>query len=141
MIEMYGAKRTISFWKKFNPLWWIGNEDDGWYGDDKWRNGRKKTLLLALIWFFRNPFHNFTFYVIGVSDKPRSFRYTKEWGKSDGFSFFHVTADAGALKGVPLPMVAYVGKKRGWYVGWRPYGSFGISLNFAGSYIANRNKT
>lgn len=28
-------------------------------------------------------------------------------------------------------MVAYVGKRRGWYIGWRPYGSFGISLNFA----------
>lgn len=139
MIEIYGAKRTVSFWKKLNPIWWFGNEDDGWFGDDKWRNGRNKTLLLALIWFFRNPLHNFTFYVIGVADKPRTFEYEKVWGKSDGFNLTFVKPLAGLFKGLRLPMLSYVGKKRGWYVGWRPYGSFGISLNFAGSYIAKRN--
>ena len=139
--QVFPAKRFIPWYKKINPLWWFGNEDDGWYGDDKWRAGRSKTPWLAIQWFFRNPMHNFTFYVIGVADKPRSFHYTKEWGKSDGLSFFTVKAEDGLLKDVSLPMVAYVGRKRGWYVGWRPYGSFGISLNFAGSYIANRNKT
>ena len=94
---------------------------------------------LALVWFFRNPFHNFTFYVIGVADKPRTFEYDKVWGKSDGFNLTFVEPLAGLFKGLRLPMLSYVGKKRGWYVGWRPYGSFGISLNFAGSYIAKRN--
>ena len=45
--EYFQAKRKVSFWKKINPLWWFGNEDDGWYGDDRWRAGREKTLLLA----------------------------------------------------------------------------------------------
>ena len=137
IIQVFPARRKIKFWKKLSPFWWFGNEDDGWHGDDKWRAGREKTLLLALIWFFRNPMHNFTFYVIGISDYPRTFYSNKLWGKADGFSFHYTPTP---VLNIPLPMVAYVGKKIGWYIGWRPYGSFGISLNFAGSYIAARNK-
>ena len=130
-MQEFKAKRYVSFWKKLNPFWWFGNEDDGWYGDDKWRAGRNKTLLLTIEWFFRNPLHNLTFYVIGVADKDRRFYSTKPWGGQDGFSFHSVVAKEGFLKGVYLPMVAYVGDNSGWYIGWRPYGSFGISLNFA----------
>lgn len=132
--EEFKAKRSVSIWKKINPLWWFGNEDDGWYGDDKWRAGRNKTLALAVEWFFRNFMHNLTFYVLGIADHDRTFYSTKVWGERNpdgsgtGFSFHSVIAKNGFL---PLPMVAYVGEKRGWYIGWRPYGSFGISLNFA----------
>lgn len=132
--EEFKAKRSVSFWKKINPLWWFGNEDDGWFGDDRWRNGRKPSLALAITWFFRNPLHNLTFYVLGIADHDRTFYSTKPWGRrtpdggATGFSFHVVIAKNGFL---PLPMIAYVGEKHGWYIGWRPYGSFGISLNFA----------
>ena len=131
--EYFQAKRKVSFWKKINPLWWFGNEDDGWYGDDRWRAGREKTFSLALKWFFRNPFHNFTFYVIGIADHNRTFYSSSDWGRpadgsASGFSFHAVRAENSI---VFFPMIAYVGKKKGWYIGWRPYGSFGISLNFA----------
>src|ERR1700742_4347208 len=55
----------IYFYNKLNPIWWFKNSDDltppDWYKpDDKHRN---------LKWSFRNPMHNFNFYVIGVADK------------------------------------------------------------------------
>lgn len=114
---------------RLDPFWALfGNADDGLFGDDRWRAGRPKTLRLALEWWARNPFHNFCFYVVGVTEHDHVFLSTKPWGEQPGWSFHAVLTPT--LR-IPLPMVAYVGKRRGWYIGWRPYGSFGISLNFA----------
>src|SRR5579863_8074681 len=55
----------IHFYDKLNPVWWLKNQDDpkppDWY---KPNDKRRK-----LKWSFRNPMHNFDFYVIGVADK------------------------------------------------------------------------
>ena len=55
----------IHFYDKLNPVWWVKNSDEPvppeWYKpDDRHR---------VMKWHFRNPFHNFGNYVIGVADK------------------------------------------------------------------------
>lgn len=122
-------KLQRSWLARLNPIWALfGNADDTIYGDKKWRAGRQPSLRLAIEWWFRNPFHNLCFYVIGITEYEHAFYSTKPWGEQRGFSFHAVITPT--LK-IPLPMVAFVGEKRGWYIGWRPYGSFGLSLNFA----------
>lgn len=126
MLEFHKAKRPpVTFKGVFWAL--FGNEDDGYYGDDTWRAGRPKTLVLGVKWWLRNPAHNWCFYVIGFADYDHYFEGEKDWGVDPGFSF-HWCYREGKTK---FPLLSYVGKKRGWYIGWRPYGSFGISLNFA----------
>ena len=42
-------------WKKWNPIWWAGNDDDA-----------PPQGYSSFGWFLRNPFHNFMFYVLGL---------------------------------------------------------------------------
>lgn len=62
LIEKFVPRREMQLpWllRWFNFTWaLIGNDDDGLFGDDRWRAGREKTLWLAIVWWFRNPFHN-----------------------------------------------------------------------------------
>ena len=55
----------IPFYDKLNPVWWLENADDpippAWYRPGDPHRGLK--------WSFRNPFHNFDHYVIGIADK------------------------------------------------------------------------
>ena len=126
--EDFPPRRHIStpWLLRWFRVWWalFGNEDDGYYGDDRWRAGREKTLWLAVLWWFRNPFHNLFFYVIGVADRHRTFYSSREWG-SPGWTFH-------ALRWGWLwfPFVSYRGRIK-FYIGWRPYGAFGTKLNFA----------
>ena len=51
---------------KVNPKWWIENSDEPlpwWWKYGEPTDERKRT------WLMRNPFHNFTSYVIGVADR------------------------------------------------------------------------
>lgn len=87
-------------------------------GSDQWPR------LRALCWWVRNPFHNLFFYVIGIADRPREFYSTREWG-SPGWTFHAVR-----WGWLWLPFVSF----KGWcnfYIGWRPYGAFGLKFNFA----------
>lgn len=130
LVEHFPPRRKISrnWLQRLNPIWAIfGNEDDGPYGDDKWRAGRAKTWKLAVIWWFRNPFHNLFFYVIGIADHPRTFYSTKLWGEQPGWSFHYTPTPT--LR-IPLPFVSHKGKVN-FYAGWRPYGAFGFKLNRA----------
>ncbi len=74
-------------------------------------------------WWARNPFHNFCFYTIGISDHHRTFYGTAGWRAVEGWTF-HFTPTP-TLK-FPLPLISYKGKFD-FYIGWRPYGSFGIA--------------
>lgn len=128
LVEKLPARRKINrnFIQRFYPFWALfGNEDDGYYGDDRWRNGRDKTLKLAILWWFRNPFHNLFFYTIGIADHPRTVYSTAEWG-TEGKLTLHFTPTP-TLK-FPLPFISYKGKIS-FYIGWRPYGAFGFKLN------------
>lgn len=128
--EDFPPRRYISTpWllRWLRPLWAIfGNDDDGLYGDDRWRAGRAKTLKLAVLWWFRNPFHNLFFYVIGVADRHRTFYSTREWG-SPGWTLHVLRCDW-----LWLPFISYRGRIK-FYIGWRPYGAFGTKLNFSKS--------
>lgn len=136
----------------FNITWaLIGNDDDGLFGDDRWvcpmlpgvigltpfvlfgrvylrpvfgmlPQSRNWLLWRAICWWFRNPFHNLFFYVLGVADRNRVFYSSREWG-SGGWTFHALN-----WWWLWLPLVSYRGRIN-FYAGWRPYGAFGFKLN------------
>src|SRR5690349_10699067 len=58
----------FSTWRKMNPIWWFGNADDPVPPE----NYRKGKCCRQFTWRVRNPCHNFTFYVMGIEDKPHT---------------------------------------------------------------------
>ncbi len=108
---------------KLNPIWWFGNIDEpvppDWYRpDDKHRTTK---------WRWRNSFHNFTNYVIGVADKPfaRSGRYPERNSDPHGGWSFAVAR----RKLLLLPFFSYQRGRFTAYFGWRERGNFGMKLN------------
>ena len=119
------GRPKIHWYDKLNPIWWVKNADDpvppDWYKpDDKHRVTK---------WHFRNPFHNFTSYVIGISDKEslRSGRYPELVSNPNGGWNFAVSRRRLLL----LPFIDYRRGKFEFYFGWRKGGNFGIKLNFS----------
>jgi hypothetical protein len=114
----------IHFYDKLNPVWWLANNDDpippAWYlPEDKCRETK---------WRFRNPLHNFNFYVIGLADKTfhRSGRHPGRNSNPNGGWDFAVARKHIIL----LPFVSYERKRCSFYLGWRERGNFGAKLNF-----------
>ena len=111
---------------KWNPVWWYKNSDDPEPPQDYKPHDKRRRLK----WQLRNPFHNFTFYVIGVADKKamRSGRYPKETFRSRGGWNVAVTKH----KLLRLPFISYCHGDKGFhfYCGWRPRGNFGFKCNF-----------
>jgi hypothetical protein len=113
----------IQFYNKLNPIWWLKNSDDpkppAWYRpEDKHRRMK---------WSFRNPLHNFHFYVIGVADKKfhRSGRFPdKNSDPRGGWDF-----EAARYKFIWLPFISYHKPTFDFYFGWRNRGNFGIKIN------------
>ena len=121
----------IDFYNKLNPVWWMENADDpvppAWY--------RPTDRHRAAKWRFRNPFHNFDFYVIGVADRQfvRSGRYPERNSNPLGGWDFELARRKLAL----LPFVSY---ERHWctfYFGWREHGAFGLELRFHRKVVAS----
>jgi hypothetical protein len=54
-------------WKKFNPVWWLLNDDEPDPPD--WQLPGKPYVIRQLSWYARNPFQNFGKYVFGVYDR------------------------------------------------------------------------
>ena len=113
----------IHFYDKLNPVWWFKNRDDpkppDWYKpNDKHRN---------LKWSFRNPMHNFDFYVIGVADKKfaRCGRFPEKTSDPRGGWDIEATR----YKFIWLPFMSYHRPKFDFYLGWRDRGNFGIKFN------------
>lgn len=109
---------------KLNPKWWMENSDEPlpwWWKYGEPTDERKRT------WLTRNPFHNFTSYVIGVSD-----RHTHRIGINahsiwnDKGPINLTVTRAGPL--IYLPMISGRGRWLEGYVGWRTSGSFGVAL-------------
>jgi hypothetical protein len=109
---------------KWNPVWWFGNVDDPeppeWY--------RPGARFRRALWQLRNPLHNFTFYVIGIADRPftRSGRFAN-----------HIFAPAGGWnwaiarhRCLRLPFVSFNGERWRFHLGWRERGNFGAKINF-----------
>jgi hypothetical protein len=109
--------------QKLNPVWWFKNIDDpqppAWYRpDDK---------LRVTKWYFRNPMHNFTRYVIGVGDKKfdRIGHYPERIANPNGgwnFAWVH-------RKLLWLPGVSFHGPRTDFYLGWQKSGNFGTKFN------------
>lgn len=120
----------IWFYDKLNPVWWFGNLNtpvppDSYLPGDPHRNTK---------WYFRNPLHNFTFYVVGVADKPfyRSGYYPeRNFNPGGGWSF--------AVNRRHILLLPYVSYQRQWctfYLGWRERGNFGVKLNIPGKRVS-----
>jgi hypothetical protein len=109
--------------QKWNPVWWLGNADTTEPPDD-YRPGQKNRRTL---WYWRNPLHNFTFYVIGVADRDFA-RYGKEpdgvFAREGGWNWAVIR-----LGWIRLPFVSYKGKHVRFYMLWRESGNFGLKLN------------
>lgn len=119
--EVIEAKPT-SFWKY---LAWalFGNATDGLIGDKVFNPEQKDTIWIRVKWWFRNPCHNLTWFVIGFADRPSvRFDFSKEevdgWNKS-----FSLIDDK------LYPFILYKGRKFTFYIGWRGRGNFGIKFN------------
>ena len=115
----------IHAWQKFDLVWWLENSDEpvppAWYlPADRHR---------VMKWHFRNPFHNFSFYVIGVADKPttRSGRYPDHVSNPHGGWNFAVTR----RRMIFLPYISYQHSPLAFYLGWRKRGDFGLKINFS----------
>lgn len=112
------------FGQKLNPVWWLGNFDDP-IPPDWYRPGKR---FRKAWWHLRNPFHNFTFYVIGIADKD----FTRS-GTHPG-RVFH--PEGGWTRAVSryrwrrYPFVSYIRNDFKCYAGWRERGNFGLKLTF-----------
>lgn len=123
----------IHFYNKLDPVWWMQNSDDpappkDYKPDDKHRD---------LKWRFRNPFHNLTFYVLGIADKKftRSGRYPEKISNPLGgwnFAIAHRTWRV-------LPFVSYRRGRFEFYLGWRERGNFGAKINVSGKRPENQS--
>ena len=109
---------------KWSPKFWFGNLNDpvpppNYRPDDKHRVRK---------WYFRNPTHNFDFYVIGLADKTfrRSGRCPAEVFNPRGGWNWAVCK----YKFVRLPFISYQKKSFKFYLGWRERGNFGIKFAF-----------
>lgn len=110
--------------QKWNPLWSLKNADDPdppeWY-----RPGKANRRVL---WQTRNPMHNFTHYVIGVTDKDttRTGKHPSEvFAPGGGWNWAYTKH-----RWLRLPFISYAGKRSRFYLGWRESGNFGGKLNF-----------
>lgn len=117
--NQYGPFSTC---QKLDPHFWIGNNDDpeppDWYLPDDPKRLRK--------WYVRNPFHNFTFYVLGIADLDftRVGNHPAEVFNPDGGWNWAVSR----AKLMPLPFISYRRDPVQFYFGWRERGNFGITL-------------
>lgn len=108
--------------QKLNPVFWFGNSDEpnppDWYRpEDPGRNWK---------WHARNPFHNLTFYVMGIADTEFTRIGPHPEHVFDPEGGWNWAVSRAAL--LPLPYVSYRGKRTQFYLGWRERGNFGIKL-------------
>jgi len=115
---------TIKSSRKWNPKFWFGNEDDPLPPADYRPDDRRRVTK----WYFRNPTHNFNFYVIGLADKTfrRSGRYPAQvFSPQQGWNWAICK-----YYWWRLPFVSYQKNSFRFYFGWRERGNFGIKLTF-----------
>jgi hypothetical protein len=114
-----------SIWLKMNPLWWLASSKPP-------VDYEPHSPIRRVDWFFRNPLHNFSFYVIGISD---------HFGEKDFHRYGMYPHDNFSPRPglnvcmihyhwLRLPFVAYWNPHMSFYFGWRLAGEFGMKLNF-----------
>jgi hypothetical protein len=114
---------TYPWYKKINPIWWIGNSNDPINGpeDHPQFHPTKPTWIRKILWGIRNPLHNFFFFVIGFEDQPEIVNPGNQWAKE------------GQKWNIVMPYIYYKGKKKEFYFGWRCGLRFGAAFRNIGS--------
>ncbi len=109
---------------KWSPKFWLGNQDDPIPPDDYRPHDRRRVRK----WYFRNPTHNLTFYVIGLGDKTfrRAGKYPDQVFNPHGGWNWAVCK----YKWMRLPFISFQRKSFRFYLGWRERGDFGGKLTF-----------
>ncbi len=116
--------RIPTLWK-FNPLFWFDNYDRPMPPRRFWPDSQHRRLR----WLWRNPLHNFTFYVIGIADKTfvRTGKHPERvFAPSDGWNWC-----VSKYKLLRLPFVSYHRGPFSFYLGWRNRGQFGFEFKFS----------
>lgn len=104
-------------------LWALfGNDDDGYYGDNQFNPKQIKSFWWAWKWWWRNPFHNLTHYVIGFKNHVALYSGYDLNGPSFGIGYTYRD------NGKKYPLLILNGDKWLRYIGWRPTGAFGIKF-------------
>ncbi len=94
----------VKFLKKNKIIWAIfGNDDDPY--PPSWFMKERSEWLRQLIWYCRNPLHNFFWNIIGFRKYPLD--YSQIWNQKQRWNLV-------------LPFFSYRGKKVEFYLGWRP---------------------
>lgn len=125
-------RQTIAWYWKIQPWWWLYNSDEpeppAWY---KPENGKTKRTIL---WYIRNPFHNLTNTVIGVSDRNYTaygrFPLVNQRSDINQTGWQYSVIKLNFL--VYLPWLSYCGTRVIWYMGWQPEGKFALKFNILG---------
>ena len=116
---------VLSMWKKINPCWWFGNDDEpippdwyrpGWFIPDHW--------LRRWLWLARNPAHNFFRYVVGVADRPFVYvaRFPDRVFAPEPYRWQYAYARLGWMR---LPFVSLVVGGFQFNLGWDYQGALG----------------
>jgi hypothetical protein len=121
-------REKIPLSKKLNLLWWCRNDWDK--SPPAWSMPGYREWLRKLNWWFRNPFHNFGRYVLGVGDQNYVVRITRRDdqylnGELKGWEIGEILLS----KGRKLPWYSYGSEKFVLYWGWQPTGFGGLKLN------------
>jgi hypothetical protein len=119
----------------------LGNDDDGIFGESSKTFDGRFTCQRAVAWQLRNPFHNFCFYVIGTADRINAeidlLKITKHGCSSGTYRPEGKTVFADedsslyiALHGnkpfISLRIRYFADRQLDFYFGWRERGNFGI---------------
>lgn len=125
----------------------FGNDDDGIFGEEPTADFRKcspPSVGKALAWAYRNPTHNFCFYVIGsagrVNDEFTLLRLTPHYQEAFVYRPQATTVFAGKRSSLYLALhggkpflssrIVWSNTREGrFYIGWREKGNFGVRFN------------
>jgi hypothetical protein len=109
---------------KWSPGFWLGNSDEPVPPADYRPDDKRRTQK----WYFRNPTHNFNYYVIGIADKTfrRSGRCPHEvFNPRQGWNWAVCK-----YRFLRLPFASYQRGRFRFYLGWRERGNFGAEIKF-----------
>lgn len=107
------------WYKKINPIWWFGNDE-------------APATATFTYKYLRNIAQNFRWYVIGVVDRPHSIKGPQPamknlWTDAPPTPG-HASGWKWAIVAGFLPYVSYSKGSFAFYLGWQPWGGFGIRV-------------
>lgn len=120
----YAPNKQFNAAQKLNPAFWLGNDEDPLPPPNYLPDNPDRVSS----WYWRNPLHNFTFYVVGVADQSfERIGLSPEVVFSPEGGWNWCVVKCGWME---LPFISYKQGKFQAYYGWRDRGNFGVKLNF-----------